>query len=1369
MYKIKHVIFLFAVLAASLLSHAQSTDLPDFTDLDDPAVTCYWGEFLNPKQHKERDEYLHQVITEQGHDYWIDELPLLPPGEDRVVKLGDFDETGFNYNRDAEAISYQFTVDPNRSILLLKFAVVLQDPGDTEHDSLQRPRFKVRVTDLDDVLVDDCAVYDVTAYGHVPGFIPGDNKIIWRPWTSVGIDLTPYSGREIRVEFTTYDCALGEHFGYAYYTAQCISNKFQVENCTNPITLKAPDFFESYLWNTGSTEQSETFLVPENTPVDVSCLVTSVTGCQFTLYGRLAYDDGMPTEDTEIYDTACIRSWYNDNYFNFMTGDTPGDMPPVINTIVNLSSGCSTVNITLHLHLIDRVPDNHIFMDICDGEEFHDLNFDITSDMLSPGENVFSHDDLSPSGCDSTTVLHLFVNNSYNLLFSEQACSGDSYSGHGFLIENTKTGVLDSTLNLSTSAGCDSIVTLHLLVNPSHNIVLYDNICIGNTYDKNGFHIDNAEAGLNTYTQTYTTDSGCDSIRTLNLFVNDTINIVINDTICHGENYDKYNFNIIDPAVGTTQQEQQLISSSGCDSVVKLNLFVAPTYRTDIYDTVCEGGSYHQNGVQWDSLEAGTRYDTIVMESIFGCDSLIFIKLTVTPKYTEIIFDTICNGSEYHNYGFDTIPESPGDITIQKDLISSFGCDSIVILNLYVSPAYNNEIYDEICYGDSYHKYNFDTISPGLGTIVMRQELLSSDGCDSIVVLNLSVKEVLHNYLKDTICEGEDYHGYGFHFYNPGIGIHHDSVTLTSVVGCDSIVTLELLVAQIHDVTIHDTLCFGEDYHKYDFHFIGPIAGDHNLQHDILSGAGCDSTVRLFLHVDPSYLIDHYDTVCSGEEYHNLGFDLTDLHAGWNSDSLFFSLSSGCDSISVINIFVAEKYDTLFFDTICQGETYSNHGFYLDSLEHGWNYDTLKLESIFGCDSIVRLQLNVFQSDKTLISDTICFGENYTEYNFNLMNPAVGTHNQRQDLVNIIGCDSVVELTLSVMPLFDTLLFDTICFGDDYDKYGFIFSGLETGEHTDTLELKSIFGCDSIVVIDLMVNETPYTNIIDTICFGEIYTENGFTIDSLEAGLHLDTLRLNTILGCDSIVCLELTVAPKDIVEIYDTTCTGFDYHENNFHYLNPQVGHHTLLNEDPSSFGCDSTTILHLQVYSAYELNFFDTICFGEDYDSLGFSFESPEVGWHFDTLNLLSVFGCDSIVTMSLIIGDVSDINITDTICHGDAYDAPGFLLDSLDVGWHFDTLNLLSALGCDSTVTLELYVAPTYSFAFADTLCFGEEYHMNGFDLDSLNVGWNFDTLNLETTLGCDSISTLALYVAPIYNIALFDTICFGEDYDSLGFSF
>lgn len=149
---------------------------------------------------------------------------------------------------------------------------------------------------------------------------------------------------------------------------------------------------------------------------------------------------------------------------------------------------------------------------------------------------------------------------------------------------------------------------------------------------------------------------------------------------------------------------------------------------------------------------------------------------------------------------------------------------------------------------------------------------------------------------------------------------------------------------------------------------------------------------------------------------------------------------------------------------------------------------------------------------RTRIYDTICQGEVYTENGF--IADSTGIYTQNLQTNNVI--DSVVNLYLTVNPTFNDTIFAQICQGEVYSGNG--FNADSTGFYS--LNLQTTKGCDSIITLNLMVNPIFHTNLTVSICQGEIYTGNGFNVDS--AGVY--TQNLQTINGCDSIVSLNLSV-----------------------------------------------------------------------------------------------------------------------------------------------------------------------------------------------------------------------------------------------------
>lgn len=519
---------------------------PDFTNLTGTGVTCQYGSFDDPFQFTGIASGRHTVITQQGSDPNTGhQLPFLPQGENRVVKLGN-EQVG----KEAEAITYQFTVNPDYAILLLKFAVVLEDPG---HPKPAQPRFVVRVLNSAGQLVETCAEYDVTAAGDIPGFqtyTSGWRNVRWRPWTNVGIDLSDYAGQQIKLQFVTYDCDYWGHFGYAYFTASCISNKLALSGCNgSQVTLVAPSGFESYVWDNGSTNTTTTYTV--NGTTTANCLITSATGCTFTLSGTLSAQSGLPTISTTIYDTICEGDPYTENFFNLPPQWETGTHT-FRNTFFN-TGNCTGGSVTSTLFLTVVPQYNHLYDAACQGDDYNAHGFHYTN--LQTGSYTDTLVTTLPTGCDLVTVLHLTVNPSFNLnntlsgpidVCRHEVCTYTMTNAEGLATFhwNVPNGVniltgqgtssvnlyftddspTPSTISLTGANGCGS-GTIPLTVThwPTYHIFFQDSLCTGNDYHDYGFDLARQDStGWYTFTNRYTTAHGCDSVRILQLLVTGT-------------------------------------------------------------------------------------------------------------------------------------------------------------------------------------------------------------------------------------------------------------------------------------------------------------------------------------------------------------------------------------------------------------------------------------------------------------------------------------------------------------------------------------------------------------------------------------------------------------------------------------------------------------------------------------------------------------------------------------------------------------------------------------------------------------------------------------------------------------------------------
>src|SRR5205085_62583 len=139
-----------------------------------------------------------------------------------------------------------------------------------------------------------------------------------------------------------------------------------------------------------------------------------------------------------------------------------------------------------------------------------------------------------------------------------------------------------------------------------------------------------------TYKDTLRSAAGCDSVATLVLNINPVVSSTTNTTIC--SNQLPYSWNGHTYTVAGTYKDT-LRSVAGCDSIATLVLTVNPVLTTTTNITICTNQlPYSWNGHSYTA--AGTYKDTL--RSVAGCDSIASLILTVNPVLISTTNTTIC-------------------------------------------------------------------------------------------------------------------------------------------------------------------------------------------------------------------------------------------------------------------------------------------------------------------------------------------------------------------------------------------------------------------------------------------------------------------------------------------------------------------------------------------------------------------------------------------------------------------------------------------------------------------------------------------------------------------------------------------------------
>lgn len=209
-------------------------------------------------------------------------------------------------------------------------------------------------------------------------------------------------------------------------------------------------------------------------------------------------------------------------------------------------------------------------------------------------------------------------------------------------------------------------------------------------------------------------------------------------------------------------------------------------------------------------------------------------------------------------------------------------------------------------------------------------------------------------------------------------------------------------------------------------------------------------------------------TICEGETVGNeWGFaDRTSTGVYKRKTT---SLVTGCDSITTLNLTVIPRQYTTLEENICSGTSFEFNGTSYN--QTGVYVDTLS-SLVTGCDSITKLVLIVNAPTKVEVDAHGCAGH---PYYFTPRYPALTIAGTYMDTVKTVwGCDSIVTLNLSFYDS-DTIRVDTLIKQSDlpyfYPNTQITYPlSTEPGTYIDTISVKGTdVQCDYILIHTLTI------------------------------------------------------------------------------------------------------------------------------------------------------------------------------------------------------------------------------------------------------------------------------------------------------------
>ena len=491
----------------------------DYMDLEGEHCQCYFGDFLHPDKYPGIiDAGYESIGSRHTLHYDKDEtdprtanrLRTVPKDEIASVRIGNWD-----VGSEAEMIEYDYPVDlENTAVLLLQYAVVLQDPN---HVMENNPRFTLRVIDEEG--------YDLSEYGCATAdFIPGTNtdddtwetidSLVWRDWSTMGVNLAEYQGQTLKIQLTSKDCSQSAHFGYAYFALGCSDGQIRALSCGtgDENKFEAPPGFR-YRWYRDGTPD-----------------VTYSTRQQIA----------VPQTDTATYWCECIQLTNDNCYFTVSAKAIPRFPHPDMTAESAVEHCQNVVRFTNHSSVILVNPlsgDTTYTDEICDSVHW-DFGDGTTSSEWEPVHTFPSEGGTYTvtlwaklADCEEARTFEISLPQLDRLgdTINATTCYGTPYEfGGNFLFSEGQ--YFDTVVSQTT--GCDSIVTLNLTVHDKYEKYTKDTICSADAP-----YIFGTQTLYETgsYTEVFKTVWGCDSTVHLDLLVNESLIITLgteNVSVC---------------------------------------------------------------------------------------------------------------------------------------------------------------------------------------------------------------------------------------------------------------------------------------------------------------------------------------------------------------------------------------------------------------------------------------------------------------------------------------------------------------------------------------------------------------------------------------------------------------------------------------------------------------------------------------------------------------------------------------------------------------------------------------------------------------------------------------------------------------------
>ena len=744
---------------------------------------------------------------------------------------------------------------------------------------------------------------------------------------------------------------------------------------------------------------------------------------------------------------------------------------------------------------------------------------------------------LTPQGCPDTATLVLTVAGSIYDTINVQACESYTWDANGQTY--TQSGTYDAHLN--TAMGCDSNLTLNLIISNEITITFDTTICPDN-FPLNNWHGDWGDfATAGTLQQHFSTANGCDSlvVLTVQAYSKPDVSLpapdgaggcprmagyyVITPTINNAQTPYTYNWtgsyigttataNI--PATGTCgafNETLYLTDANGCKDTAEITFYAVdnedPYFVNDMPD-------YSEVPAEVLGYDCRFRIPDLVamLQPADNCgiaemaqQPLPLNDITEPTTVTVTVVDHC--GHETRRFITVTVPEALTANELDHTDESCDGrSDGTVTLSGVAggTPQYH---YSWTSSGAGATNVSSQTgttltnLAPGTYTVTISDDAECS--IEKSVIVGTANHPTTAVDVHD-VCDEFPWHGTTYTQSN-----NTATYTTTGSNGCDSTVTLNLTVRHSNSAIFDTSVCETITWHgnTYTESTTTPTFSTTNA-------AGCDSVTTLHVTVYHNQFTRHEWTACDTYTWTIRGHSYTRT----NSDVIVDSYPIGeCEVADTMHLTINHSSTGIDNEEACDqypwslnGQTYTSS---ISATSPSAPRVTMQNANQYGCDSTIVLNLTINHSTSGVFTVTECdhylWPMNSREY-FETPTTAPTVPAGQ----NAAGCDSTVTLHLTINHSTSSNDVHTAC-----DSYVWPLNGQTYTYSTNEPQvvITNRAGCDSTITLRLTINNTRYGSYIDTVCSGEQLTYRG---NRYPAGQHSVTIPGTN--GCDSIVALQV-------------------------------------------------------------------------------------------------------------------------------------------------------------------------------------------------------------------------------------------------------